>query len=191
MFMQLQTGMADFICPDMPPAKGAAAKDDNLVVLDFSGTDGDFQFETEAQRAENVNIGISVKKGNTQLKDTMDAVLSQLTAEDFDAIMDPAIAAQPATAATAPTRSSRRPAGIGLSLTGEHYHNSASTASSDFVLLDAALSYKWKRFRWELTCSNLLDTREYVYSVLSAASSFSTDYLIRPRSYLLKMFVTF
>ena len=62
---------------------------------------------------------------------------------------------------------------------------------SDFVLLDAALSYKWKRFRWELTCSNLLDTREYVYSVLSAASSFSTDYLIRPRSYLLKMFVTF
>ena len=27
--------------------------------------------------------------------------------------------------------------------------------------------------------------------VLSAASSFSTDYLIRPRSYLLKMFVTF
>ena len=89
------------------------------------------------------------------------------------------------------TLSFRLPAGIGLSLTGEHYHNSASTASSDFVLLDAALSYKWKRFRWELTCSNLLDTREYVYSVLSAASSFSTDYLIRPRSYLLKMFVTF
>ena len=89
------------------------------------------------------------------------------------------------------TLSFRLPAGIGLSLTGEHYHNSASSAASDFVLLDAALSYKWKRFRWELTCSNLLDTREYVYSVLSAASSFSTDYLIRPRSYLLKMFVTF
>ena len=97
MIMQLQTGMADFICTDMPTAKGAAAKDDNLVVLDFSGTDGDFQFETEAERAENVNIGISVKKGNTQLKDAMDAVLSQLTAEDFDAIMDQAIAAQPAT----------------------------------------------------------------------------------------------
>lgn len=97
MIMQLQTGMADFICTDMPTAKGAAAKDDNLVVLDFSGTDGDFQFETEAERAENVNIGISVKKGNTQLKDAMDAVLSQLTQEDFDAIMDQAIAAQPAT----------------------------------------------------------------------------------------------
>ena len=29
------------------------------------------------------------------------------------------------------------------------------------------------------------------HSVLSAASSFSTGYLLRPRSYLLKMFVTF
>ena len=29
------------------------------------------------------------------------------------------------------------------------------------------------------------------HSVLSAASGFSTDYLLRPRSYLLKMFVTF
>ena len=98
---------------------------------------------------------------------------------------------RPPPAPPAPTLTRRPPAGIGLSLTGEHYHNSASSAASDFVLLDAALSYKWKRFRWELTCSNLLDTREYVYSVLSAASSFSTDYLIRPRSYLLKMFVTF
>ena len=61
------------------------------------------------------------------------------------------------------------------------------TASNDLTLsfrLPAGIG-------WELTCSNLLDTREYVYSVLSAASSFSTDYLIRPRSYLLKMFVTF
>ena len=80
MIMQLQTGMADFICTDMPTAKGAAAKDDNLVVLDFSGTDGDFQFETEAERAENVNIGISVKKGNTQLKDAMDKMVDGLAA---------------------------------------------------------------------------------------------------------------
>ena len=43
----------------------AVAKDDNLVILNFSGTDGDFQFATEEERAENVNIGISVQKGNT------------------------------------------------------------------------------------------------------------------------------
>ena len=47
----------------MPTAMGAVAKDDNLVILNFSGTDGDFQFADEAERAENVNIGISV--GNT------------------------------------------------------------------------------------------------------------------------------
>ncbi len=96
MIMQLQTGMADFICTDMPTAMAAVAKDDNLVILNFSGTDGDFQFATEEERAENVNIGIAVKKGNTELKDAMDAVLSQLTEEQFNAIMDQAIAIQPA-----------------------------------------------------------------------------------------------
>ena len=68
MIMQLQTGAVDFICTDMPTAMGAAAQDDNLVILNFSGTDGDFQFASEAERAENVNIGISVRKGNTVLQ---------------------------------------------------------------------------------------------------------------------------
>lgn len=96
MIMQLQTGTADFICTDMPTAMAAAAKDDNLVILNFSGTDGDFQFQSEEERAENVNIGISVQKDNTALKDAMDAVLSELTEEHFNAIMDQAIAVQPA-----------------------------------------------------------------------------------------------
>ena len=72
MIMQLQTGAVDFICTDMPTAIGAAAQDDNLVILNFSGTPGDFQFASEAERAENVNIGISVRKGNTVLKDAID-----------------------------------------------------------------------------------------------------------------------
>lgn len=95
MIMQLQTGAVDFICTDMPTAMGAAAKDDNLVILDFSGTDGDFQFADENERAENVNIGISVLKGNTVLKDAIDSVLSGMTADDFNALMDEAISIQP------------------------------------------------------------------------------------------------
>ena len=95
MIMSLQTGTVDFICTDMPTAMGAVAKDDSLVILDFSGTDGDFQFASEEERAENVNIGISVLKGNTQLKDAIDAVLSAMTVEDFNALMDEAIAVQP------------------------------------------------------------------------------------------------
>lgn len=96
MIMQLQTGSVDFICTDMPTAMGAAAKDDNLVILNFSGTDGDFQFASEEERAENVNIGIAVAKGNTELKDAIDRVLSVLSEAQFNALMNQAIAVQPA-----------------------------------------------------------------------------------------------
>ncbi len=96
MTMQLQTGTVDFICTDMPTAMAAVARDDSLVILNFSGTDGDFQFATEQERAENVNIGIAVQKGNTALRDAMDAVLSAMTEEHFNILMDQAIASQPA-----------------------------------------------------------------------------------------------
>ena len=95
MIMALEIGTVDFICTDMPTAMGAAAKNDQLVILDFSGTDGDFQFATEEERAENVNIGISVLKGNTTLLDAMNAVLSEMTVEDFNELMNEAIAVQP------------------------------------------------------------------------------------------------
>ncbi len=95
MIMQLQTGTVDFVCTDLPTAMAAVAKDDSLVILNFSGTDGDFQFASQQERDENVNIGISVQKGNTALKDAIDSVLSQMTADDFNALMDQAIAIQP------------------------------------------------------------------------------------------------
>lgn len=95
MLMSLETGTVDFICTDMPTAMGAQAKNDNLVILNFSGTDGDFRFASEEERAENVNIGISVKKGNTTLLDAMNAVLGTMTEDDFNSIMNDAIAVQP------------------------------------------------------------------------------------------------
>ena len=95
MIMQLQTGAVDFVCTDMPTAMGAVAKDDSLCILNFSSTDGDFQFADEAERAENVNIGISVQKGNSELTAAIDRVLSALTEENFNTLMDQAIAIQP------------------------------------------------------------------------------------------------
>ena len=95
MIMAVESGTVDFICTDLPTATAAAAKNPDLVVLDFSGTDGDFQFESEEERAENVNIGVSVRKGNTALLDAMNGVLSGMTADDFNALMDQAIAVQP------------------------------------------------------------------------------------------------
>ena len=95
MIMALTSGTVDFVCTDLPTADGAVAKNPDLVVLNFSGTDGDFQFADETERAENVNIGVSVKKGNTQLKDAIDAVLSEMTVADFNALMNQAIDIQP------------------------------------------------------------------------------------------------
>ena len=94
MLMALETDTVDFICTDMPTAQGAVAAYPDMKILDFSGTDGDFQF-SEQVRAENVNIGVSVMKGNTLLKDKIDAVLSTMTADDFNDLMAHAISIQP------------------------------------------------------------------------------------------------
>ena len=90
MLMALETGAVDFVCTDMPTGQGALAAYDDLVLLDFTGTGDDFEVSDE-----DVNIGISVRKGNTELKDAMDAVLSKMTADDFNAMMADAIAVQP------------------------------------------------------------------------------------------------
>ena len=95
MTMALQTNTVDFICTDMPTAMAAVAKDDSLVILNFSGTAGDFQFASEQERAENVNQGISVQKGNTDLLNAINTVLSSMTADDFNKLMDFAISIQP------------------------------------------------------------------------------------------------
>ena len=94
MLMALETGMVDFVCTDMPTAQGAVAAYPDMVILDFSGTDGDFQF-TEQERAENVNIGVSMMKGNTVLHEAIDSVLSEMTVDDFNSLMEYAISVQP------------------------------------------------------------------------------------------------
>ena len=90
MIMAVTSGTVDYICTDMPTAMGACATYDNLVILDFSGTDDDF----EVDQSE-INIGISVVKGNTFLLDAMNAVLDTMTVDDFNTIMNEAISVQP------------------------------------------------------------------------------------------------
>lgn len=95
MIMALESNMVDFICTDLPTANGAVAKNPDLVVLNFSGTAGDFQFASDAERAENVNIGVSVKKGNTQLQQIINDFLATMTVEQFNDLMQQAINQQP------------------------------------------------------------------------------------------------
>lgn len=90
MLMALETGAVDFVCTDMPTAQGAVVAYPDLVLLDFAGSEDDFEVSDEE-----VNIGISVMKGNTVLKEALDSVLSHMTAVDFNAMMAEAIAVQP------------------------------------------------------------------------------------------------
>ena len=90
MLVAVETGAVDFVCTDMPTAQGAIVAYPDLVILDFAGTEDDFEVSDE-----DINIGISVMKGNTVLKEALDSVLSEMTADDFNAMMADAIAVQP------------------------------------------------------------------------------------------------
>ncbi len=90
MLMALETGAVDFVCTDMPTAQGAVAAYPDMTILNFAGGSDDFTVSDS-----DVNIGISVMKGNSVLKDALDKVLGTMTKDDFNALMAEAIAAQP------------------------------------------------------------------------------------------------
>ena len=90
MLMALETGAVDFVCTDMPTAQGALVAYPDMVLLDFAGSGDDFEVSDEE-----VNIGISIMKGNTVLLDALNGVLKDMTADDFNAMMADAIAVQP------------------------------------------------------------------------------------------------
>ena len=90
MLMSLASGMCDLVVTDNPTGKGALVAYPEFKMLEFGGGENDFQV-TE----EDINIGISIQKGNTELKEALDSVLSKMTEEDFSAMMDEAISVQP------------------------------------------------------------------------------------------------
>ena len=58
MLMALETGAVDFICTDMPTAQGALIAYSDLKILNLP----DDAFKVDQG---DINIGISVRKGNT------------------------------------------------------------------------------------------------------------------------------
>ena len=74
----------------MPTRSGRRAAYPDMKILDFTDSDDYF-----AADEGDINIGVSVMKGNTVLKDAIDSVLSTMTVDDFNAMMDEAIAIQP------------------------------------------------------------------------------------------------
>ncbi len=90
MLMAVASGTVDLVCTDMPTAQGALIAYPNLKILDFSGTGDDFTVSDE-----DINIGISVMKGNAGLLDAINGYLADKTADDFNAMMAEAIRIQP------------------------------------------------------------------------------------------------
>lgn len=90
MLVALNSGTCDIVVTDKPTGLAACVAYPDFTMLDFTGTEGEFEVSDE-----DINIGISLKKGNTELKEKLDSVLSTMTEEDFTELMDQAISVQP------------------------------------------------------------------------------------------------
>ena len=90
MLMALEAGDVDIVVTDQPTGLAALEAYPDFVLLDFAGTDGDFEVSDEE-----INIGISVQKGNTELLEAINAVLATMTEDDYKAMMQEAISVQP------------------------------------------------------------------------------------------------
>ena len=90
MLVALESGKCDAVVTDMPTGKAACVAYPDFKLLDFSDTEGAFEVSDE-----DINIGISLKKGNDELKDAINGVLSEMTEDDYSKMMDEAISVQP------------------------------------------------------------------------------------------------
>ncbi len=90
MLVALNNNACDLVVTDMPTGMAACVAYPDFKLLDFTGSDDDFEVSEEE-----INIGISMKKGNTELKEAIDSVLAEMTVDDYTAMMDEAISVQP------------------------------------------------------------------------------------------------
>lgn len=90
MLMALESDRCDLVVTDMPTGMAAVVAYPDMVLLDFTGSGDEFEVSEE-----DINIGISLKKGNTELQEKINGVLSKMTADDFTEMMNEAISVQP------------------------------------------------------------------------------------------------
>jgi hypothetical protein len=74
----------------MPTAMAATQVYDNMKILDFTNSSDNFQVSEEE-----INLGISVQKGNTELLDAINSVLAGMNTSDYEDMMNEAISVQP------------------------------------------------------------------------------------------------
>ena len=90
MLVALEADKCDIVVTDMPTGMAACVAYPDFKLLDFTGSDDDFEVSEEE-----INIGISLQKGNTELLDAINGVLADMTVEDYEEMMNEAISVQP------------------------------------------------------------------------------------------------
>jgi putative lysine transport system substrate-binding protein len=90
MLVSLDTRKCNLLVLDMPSALASVVAYPDLKILDF--TDNADNFEVSE---EEINIGISLQKGNSELLAKLNEALATLTTDDFTRMMNEAIANQP------------------------------------------------------------------------------------------------
>jgi len=89
MIVSLSSGKTQVLVTDKPTAMAASYSNSNLVMLDFDAS-GAFKASDE-----DVKMGIAIKKGSTELKDSINKALAGISDSDREAMMQDAIKHQP------------------------------------------------------------------------------------------------
>ena len=89
MIVALRSGKIDGYVSERPGALSAVAANDDLTFVEFAEGKG---FETSV---EDTSISVGVKKGNTELLEKVNDVLSKISEEERQSIMEEAVANQP------------------------------------------------------------------------------------------------
>jgi putative lysine transport system substrate-binding protein len=89
MIVALSSGKTEVLATDKPTAMAAVYSNSNLVMLNFDAS-GAFKASDE-----DVQMGIAIKKGNTELKDKINKALAGISEKDREAMMQDAIQHQP------------------------------------------------------------------------------------------------
>ena len=90
MLVALEADKCDIVVTDQPTGLAATVAYPDFTLIDFSGTEGEFEVSEEE-----INIGISVQKGNTELVEAINSVLDTMTPDDYVEMMNEAISVQP------------------------------------------------------------------------------------------------
>ena len=90
MLVALDSKTVDLVVTDMPAALAAVKIYPNMKILDFTDSANNYKVSEEE-----VNAGISVRKGNSELLNSINEVLANYNKKDFENMMNEAINVQP------------------------------------------------------------------------------------------------